>query len=89
MNSGTAFPLYADMCLTALKTAIDVNMTPKVEDRQMKKTQYHHARDNAIASIGKIIKHQTAYVMGSPHLRQDLVKYWLGLLPFHHDEQEA
>lgn len=64
-------------------------MSPKVEEKKLKQTQYHHARDNAIASIGKIIKYQTGYVMSSPQLAQDLVAYWLGLLPFHHDEAEA
>lgn len=27
--------------------------------------------------------------MSQPHLAQDLPKYWLSLLPFSHDEQEA
>jgi len=63
-NSGPAFPLYADLCLNSLKQSVEYHMTPKVEDKKVKQTQYHHARDNAIASIGKIIKFQTAFVMG-------------------------
>ena len=53
---GEAFAATADLCLTSLKSAIDFPMTPKVEAKQMKVTQYNHARDNAIASLGKIIK---------------------------------
>jgi len=55
-HGGEAFASCADLCLTSLKSAIDYAMTPKVEAKQMKVTQYHHARDNAIASIGKILK---------------------------------
>lgn len=36
-----------------------------------------------------MIKYQTAYVMSVPNLQQDLVQYWLSLLPFTHDEEEA
>ena len=56
-----------------MKLSVEYAMTPKVEGKKVKQTQYHHARDNAIASIGKIIKYQTAYVMGVPNLQHDLV----------------
>jgi len=50
---------------------------------------YHHARDNAIASIGKVIKYQNALVQSNPQYAANLVTYWLGLLPITHDIQEA
>lgn len=56
-NCGQVFPMYADLCLNSLKQSIDFAITPKIEDKKLKVTQYHHARDNAIASIGKIIKY--------------------------------
>ena len=52
-------------------------------------TMYHHARDNAIASIGKVIKYQTALVQSNPNYGANLVTYWLGLLPITHDVEEA
>jgi len=50
---------------------------------------YHHARDNAIASVGKIIKFQTAVVQSNPAYQSQLVIYWLSLLPITHDIEEA
>ena len=88
-NSGASFQSCAELCLTSLRAAIDFAMTPNVADKQVKKTQFHHARDNAIASIGKIIKYQTEYVRGNPTLGGQLVSYWLGLLPITHDIEEA
>ena len=52
-------------------------------------TQYHHARDNAIASLGKIIKYQNALVQSTPTYSTSLVTYWLCLLPISHDTEEA
>ena len=65
-HGGEAFAQSADLCLTSLKSAIEFAMTPKVEAKQMKVTQYHHARDNAIASLGKILKFKQAYVQSNP-----------------------
>ena len=65
-HGGEAFAACAELCLTALKAAIDYAMTPKVEAKQMKVTQYHHARDNAIASIGKVLKFRQTYVQSNP-----------------------
>ena len=50
---------------------------------------YHHARDNAIASIGKVIKYQTDIVKNNPNYAGNLVTYWLSLLPITHDTEEA
>ena len=65
---GEAFAATADLCLSSLKSAIDFAMTPKVEAKQMKVTQYNHARDNAIASLGKIIKYKQAYINNNPQV---------------------
>ena len=52
-------------------------------------TMYHYARDNAIASIGKVIKYQNALVQSNPQYEVNLVTYWLSHLPITHDIQEA
>jgi len=88
-NSGDAFQQYAEVCLTALKAAAEYAMTPKVQAKKSKIQQYHHARDNAIASIGKVIKHHTAFVQGNPQMATQLVAYWINLLPITHDVEEA
>jgi len=88
-NRGEAFVQYADSCLAALKLSIEFAMTPKVQGKKSKIQQYHHARDNAIASVGKVIKHHTNYVVNNPNLNQQLVQYWVGLLPITHDIEEA
>jgi len=48
--------------LQSLKSGIDFAVTPKIQGKKEKMTMYHHARDNAIASIGKVIKYQNALV---------------------------
>lgn len=77
------------MCLQSLKAAIDFPLSSKIESKKIKQTQYQHARDNAIASIGKIIRFQTSFVMSNAQLQGNLVSYWISLLPFTHDEEEA
>ena len=61
-NAGEAFANCSDLCLTSLKQGIEFPVTPKIQGKKEKLQMYHHAKDNAIASIGKIIKYQTAIV---------------------------
>jgi hypothetical protein len=61
-NAGDSFQSCAELCLTSLKSGIEFVITPKIQDKKEKLQMYHHARDNAIASIGKVIKYQTALV---------------------------
>lgn len=37
-------------------------MTGKVNEKKSKSTQFYHARDNAIASVGKVLKYQKALI---------------------------
>ena len=53
---GDAFVNYSQGCLEALKGAVEYQMSGKVNEKKNKSTQFYHARDNAIASIGKILK---------------------------------
>ena len=89
MNAGAAFQSCSDLCLTSLKSGIEFAITPKIQGKKEKMQMYHHARDNAIASIGKVIKYQTALVQSNPNYQTQLVTYWLSLLPITHDIEEA
>ena len=52
--------------------------------KKNKQTQFHHARDNGVAALGKILKYQSASI--DP---PQLVPFWLGLMPLTHDMEEA
>lgn len=53
----------------------------------MKLIQFHHARDNAVASLGKVLKYQNENL--NPDMCMQLIQYWLSLLPITHDIEEA
>lgn len=64
-------------------------MTSKIHEKKAKSTQFHHARDNAVASIGKVIKFQEAYIRQNQQMAQMLTSYWISVLPITHDIGEA
>jgi hypothetical protein len=86
---GEAFSAHSEICLKALDDAVQFKMNDKVSNKKAKSTQFHHARDNAIASIGKILKYQKAHVKMNDEMYHKLTNYWLGLLPITHDTEEA
>ena len=88
-NTGDSFVTYSEQCLTALKSTIDFPISAKIQGKKEKLTMYNHARDNAIASVGKVIKYQTAVVKNNPNFSSQLVSFWLSLLPITHDVEEA
>jgi len=45
---------------------------------------YGHCRDNTIASIGKIIKHQAENIN-----LKEIIAAWISLLPLKYDKPEA
>ena len=55
-HSGANFAQCSDLCLTSLKSSVDFELSAKIQGKKEKMQMYHHARDNAIASIGKVIK---------------------------------
>lgn len=87
--SGDSFVKYSEMCLRGLEQAIGYQMSEKVNDKKEKSTQFHHARDNAIASLGKVLKYQKALIKSNPGIYSTLVMKWLGLLPITHDKEEG
>ena len=70
---------YRDDSLKALSYAIDI-----VNGDEDDELEWNHARDNAIASLGKIIKYQ------GQHLDLNLwVPKWLSFIPMKYDIKEA
>jgi len=77
-HSGSAFKVNCQACLVALKTGIEMEPTAKVTEKKIKLTQFHHARDNAIASLGKVLKHQNENL--DAQTCSEMIQYWLKLL---------
>lgn len=59
-------------------------MDNATKEKKSKQTQYNHARDNAIAALGKIIKYQESNIDA-----QTIIPSWFQLLPLNHDLEEA
>lgn len=83
-HGGNAFAPLSQQCLLSLKTAIDFPIDAATKEKKSKATQFYHARDNAIAALGKILKHQSGCVP-----MNDLVPFWMSNLPLTHDMEEA
>lgn len=64
-------------------------MSKAVSDKNEKKTQFHHARDNAIASLGKILKYQKELIQTNKSIYDQLAQKWVSYLPITHDTEEA
>lgn len=54
-HGGPAFADLRDLCLGSLKNAIDYQMDPSVKEKKSKASQFYHARDNAVAALGKVL----------------------------------
>lgn len=72
---------YCDNSLKALSYSIDMVQTEEDGDSQL---EWNHARDNSIASLGKIISFQGQYL----DLKLWIPK-WLSYLPLKYDIKEA
>ena len=88
-HGGESFAAHSELCLNSLNEAIQYQMTGRVNEKKEKSTQFHHARDNAIASLGKILKHQKALIKSNAAVYGQLVGNWVSLLPITHDTEEA
>jgi len=54
-HGGEAFASLRDLCLQSLKTAIEFPMEANVKEKKSKASQFYHARDNAVAALGKVL----------------------------------
>lgn len=83
-HGGEAFVPLREVCLQSLKTAIEFPMDASVKEKKSKASQFHHARDNAVAALGKVLQFQNTQVD-----LNTLVPFWLAQLPLTHDMDEA
>jgi len=88
-HGGQSFAAHSEHCLKALDEAIKFQMSGKVHEKKEKSTQFHHARDNAIASLGKVLFYQKALIQSNKPIYDQLAQTWVGLLPITHDIEEA
>ena len=65
-------------------TAIEYPMDAATKEKKGKQTQYYHAKDNAVAALGKVLKYQSN--CADTNL---LVEFWVQNLPLTHDMEEA
>lgn len=83
-HGGAAFAGCAELCLKSLKVAIDFPMDAATKEKKSKATQFHHARDNSVAALGKVLQYQPT---SAPF--NEMLTYWMSLLPLTHDMEEA
>lgn len=81
-NGGETYKLVANDCIQGLKTAIEFHAPSG--DKKSKLKQYNHAKDNAVAALGKIIKYQTSTIDPA-----QFVPHWISMLPLKHDIDES
>jgi hypothetical protein len=72
------FKLYADDCLKALLKALNIDINNRDEK------EWGTARDNATASLGKIIKHQSEFID-----YPSCIAHWVRYLPIVYDLNEC
>ena len=83
-HGGTTFAQISQLCLESIRTAIEFPMDAATKEKKGKQTQYYHAKDNAVAALGKILKFQST--CADTNL---LVEFWVQNLPLTHDMEEA
>lgn len=83
-HGGQHFMSQQIECLQSIKQAIEYPMDSSIKEKKSKQTQYYHAKDNAVAALGKVLKFQQQCTEAN-----SLVPHWLSLLPLTHDMEEA
>ena len=83
-HGGATFAQISQLCLESIRTAIEFPMDAATKEKKGKQTQYYHAKDNAVAALGKILKFQST--CADTNL---LVEFWVQNLPLTHDMEEA
>jgi len=84
-HGGAAFAALSNGCLMAIQTAVKFPLDEATKGKKSKLTQYYHARDNAVAALGRVLKFQGATVPADTNLPGA----WLDLMPLTHDMEEA
>ncbi|CAG9316983.1 unnamed protein product [Blepharisma stoltei] len=76
-SNAAAFAPWTDQILVALDKSINFPMGTN-------KKSHGHAKDNAVAALGKIIKYQSGSINSAT-----IVPAWVNLLPLRRDKEEA
>ena len=58
-HGGATFATVSQKCLESIKIAIEFPMDSTTKEKKGKQTQYYHAKDNAVAALGKVLKFQS------------------------------
>lgn len=83
-HGGQGFTPVYDACLAAIKAAIEFKADAAVAEKKKKLYKFHHARDNSVAALGRILKHQSSNAATA-----NLYGTWVELLPLTHDMIES
>ena len=84
-HGGAAFAPLSAGSLFAIQTAVKYPVDDATKAKKSKLTQFYHARDNAVAALGRVLKHQGTSVPADAQLPGA----WLDLMPLTHDMEEA
>lgn len=76
---GEYFGQYTSQVEEALNYSIEMKLGTQ------KKDQFHHAYDNALSSLGKVLKYQSNFLSDS----KTTFSYFIDHLPIQHDNEEA
>lgn len=79
IHGGDAFASFVGPVIESLKFGIEIQLGTQDQ------TLFWHARDNAVSSLGKVLKYQAKFVANF----EEAFAYWLQNLPIEHDTEEA
>lgn len=83
-HGGAGFAGVHEACLGALKAAVEYPLDDETREKSKKMFKFAHARDNAVAALGRVIKYQ-----GQHHSTPQVTSTWLSLMPLTHDMVES
>jgi importin-5 len=83
-NGGAGFAGVSQLCLTSLSTAINYQADSKVKEKKQKMFKFQHARDNAVAAFGRVLRYQNTCIDAA-----NLIADWVNFLPLEKDYIEA
>ena len=83
-HGGAAFAGVANDSLAALQVAITMKPNAATQEKKKKMHKFNHARDNAIAAFGRVIRYQNMNVDAV-----NLIGNWMELMPLKADVIEA
>lgn len=83
-NGGAGFVPLAGDAIAGINHAINYQMIQGVKEKKSKASQFRHARDNAVAALGKVLKFQGANVDSNT-----LIGNFVSAMPLTDDMEEA